>query len=180
MKHQNIDAKALQAGDLEAFRLVVRQYGPTIRSWIGQHVRDPQIIDDLAQETFVAAWDSLNRYDTQASVSGWLIAIARNRLRNYYRSTRRRSSALERYQEEFLTLLSGDSHAPCEERLSALRKCIERLPDRSHEIMQARYAGGETVTEVATRFDMEANAVSQLLHRCRKTLRNCIQQEVSW
>ena len=177
---KDIDLEALQSGDLEAFRLVVRRYGPTIRSWFGQHVRDSPLIDDLAQETFVAAWDSLSRYDTQSSVSGWLIAIARNRLRNYYRSTRRRSSAMQRYQEELITLLGGESHDTCEDKLTALRICIERLPDRSHEIIRARYDGGESVAELAERFEMEANAVKQLLHRCRKNLRSCIQQEVAW
>ena len=54
-----LDLKALQPGEAEAFRRLVREYGPTIRAWIGQHVRDPQVIDDLAQETLIAAWDSL-------------------------------------------------------------------------------------------------------------------------
>jgi RNA polymerase sigma-70 factor (ECF subfamily) len=175
-----IDLRALQSGDVQAFRQLVRLYGPTIRAWIGQHVRDPQVIDDLAQETLIAAWDALGDYRGESGVSGWLIGIARNRLRNHYRSTRRRSSAFQRYHEELITLLSGSSPEPCEEKLSALRKCIEKLPDRSHEIVRARYDGGESIAEVADRFEMEINAVNQLLHRCRKNLRSCVQQEVAW
>ena len=176
----NFNVAALQAGDPETFRLFVRTYGPTVRAWLGNHLADREQVTELAQETFIAAWDSLHRFDPETSLIAWLLGIARNRLRNHYRSSKRRSSAMERYRDELVTLLGGSDRIRSEQERGALRSCLDQLPERSLAVIRARYNEQLSVSDVADSHAMEPNAVRQLLHRSRLNLRRCIQQQVAW
>jgi len=46
-----------------------------------------QLTEDIVQETFAAAWSSLNSFNETCSPSTWFCSIAKNKLRQYYRST---------------------------------------------------------------------------------------------
>jgi len=79
----NEDIQTIQrvlAGDTDAFRrLVVRHQGPLF-ALVGNLVRDPHARDDIAQETFLAAYLHLGSYDPQrGKFSTWLLTIARNK-----------------------------------------------------------------------------------------------------
>jgi len=68
------------AGDIDAFRLLVQRYQGLLFSLVGNLVRDVTDRDDVAQETFLAAYLHLGSYDPQRGrFSTWLLTIARNK-----------------------------------------------------------------------------------------------------
>lgn len=164
------------SSDPDVFCEMIREYGPTVRAWLSRHIWDHDTVNELAQETFVAAWSSLGRYDGTSSIAAWLTGIARNRLRNHLRSKYRRSSAMERYKEQLLTLLGGEESHYTDSSLKALGQCIEKLPDRSKDIVKGRYYGSQTVADLAESHSMEPNALSQLLFRIRSKLKICMKE----
>ncbi len=69
-----------------------------VRSFLRRALDDPADADDIAQETFLAAWSRLWRYRGEASFRSWLCAIAWNKAQSMRRSRgreRRREAALE-------------------------------------------------------------------------------------
>ena len=70
-------------GDIAAFRRLVERYQRPLFSMIGNLLHDRNDCDDLAQETFLAAYQHLRSYDPRAGgFSTWLLTIARNKCLN--------------------------------------------------------------------------------------------------
>jgi RNA polymerase sigma-70 factor, ECF subfamily len=93
----NDDLRIIQKvldGDADAFRLLVERYQGPLFSLVGNLVRDRGECDDVAQETFLAAYLHLGSYDPrQGKFSTWLLTIARNKCRNGFK--KRRPLAME-------------------------------------------------------------------------------------
>jgi RNA polymerase sigma-70 factor (ECF subfamily) len=82
------------AGDIDTFRVLVERHQGPLFALVGNLVRDAADRDDIAQETFLAAYLHLGSYDPQkAKFSTWLLTIARNKCINAM--TQRRPLAME-------------------------------------------------------------------------------------
>ncbi len=64
---------------------------------------------------------------------------------------------------------------PNEEETGALRQCLDRLPDKSRQLIELHYFMELTSVDIATRMAMKADAVRRALFRLRGQLRDCIQ-----
>src|SRR5262249_46754306 len=73
------------AGNIDAFEAIVLEYGDMVRTFFASHIHDPAAIDDLAQESFITAYEKLDTFDTNGNMSHWLRGIARNKLLRYLR-----------------------------------------------------------------------------------------------
>ena len=62
------------AGDRGAFRLLVARHEKKLRAFLG-HLAGPDVADELAQEAFLKAWQSLHGFRSEARFSSWLCAI---------------------------------------------------------------------------------------------------------
>lgn len=67
-----------RAGDVRAFEMLVVKYRRRIERLIGRFVRDPDLQQDLAQETFIAAYRALGQFRGDAQFYTWLYRIAIN------------------------------------------------------------------------------------------------------
>jgi RNA polymerase sigma-70 factor (ECF subfamily) len=86
-------ARARQ-GDLAAFEEVVRRYQRRVYGVALRIVRAHDVADDVAQEAFVRAWRSLDRFDLGRPFGPWVCRIAANLAVNHVRSPRAREEAL--------------------------------------------------------------------------------------
>jgi RNA polymerase sigma-70 factor (ECF subfamily) len=73
-------------GNKEAFRALVERYQKPVFRVIYQQVSDSHIVEDIAQDVFIAAYEKLAGYDPDRSeFSTWLFTIARNKSLNHIR-----------------------------------------------------------------------------------------------
>ena len=63
-----------------------------------------------------------------------------------------------------------------EEEKGALRRCLEKLPEKSRRLIDLHYDLGVTSVEIASQMEMKAEAVRRALFRLREQLRKCIQR----
>ena len=73
-----------QRGDSAAFDALVRENESALRRFVGKRVSSEHI-DDVMQDTWIAAWGSLPRYTIRAKFRTWLYAIAANKCRDVHR-----------------------------------------------------------------------------------------------
>lgn len=104
-------ARVLAREDHNAFGELVRRYQSPIRGFLARMTRgDAHLADDLAQETFLKAWQKLQTFRGDAKFSTWLFGIAFNEFRGAAR--KRKEFALEEVEEmpveEFVN--GRDSH----------------------------------------------------------------------
>jgi RNA polymerase sigma factor (sigma-70 family) len=91
-------ARVLLRGDQNAFGELVRRHQSPVRGFLARMTRgDAHLADDLAQETFLKAWQKLKTYRGGARFSTWLFGIAFNEFR--MASRRRKELALEDVDE---------------------------------------------------------------------------------
>src|SRR6516162_3958490 len=87
-------------GRTDAFGRIVRLYALPLRSYLASQVHHLDDVDDLAQEVFLAALQSLPSFRRGDDFGAWLRGIARNKLLVYFRTQSRRSQALRRFRDE--------------------------------------------------------------------------------
>ena len=88
-----------RAGDEEAFRALTDPYRRELQLHAYRIVGSAQDAEDLLQETLLAAWRGLERFEERASVRAWLYRIATNRALDALRASRRRPEELRRMTE---------------------------------------------------------------------------------
>lgn len=131
-------------------------------------------IDDLAQEVFVVALHKLLVDRGPAATAQFLRGVAKNLLLR-----QRRSFAARREVElgdEVWREQCGEG--PEDRRASALRNCVEGLPERSRRLLQRCYADGAGRHELGAEFGMAADGIKTTLRRLRAALRACIERRM--
>src|ERR671931_1074279 len=88
-----------RAGDEEAFRTLTDPYRRELQLHVYRIVGSVHDAEDLLQETLLAAWRGLERFEQRASFRAWLYRIATNRALDALRASRRRPEELQRMTE---------------------------------------------------------------------------------
>ncbi len=167
---------AVQRGETEKFRLIVREYGLLVRGYLAARLPHQDDADDLAQEVFLIAFEKLASCDPPR-FAGWLLGIARNQLRNHWRARARREDALSRFREEVSQLVESDLEAAAGRftpvQIERLLHCIALLPDRLRRIVRGGLEGIRSET-IAAELGIKPNALYQARFRAHAALRKCM------
>src|SRR4051812_7304468 len=92
--------EAAQAGSASAFSQLVERHQQALRAFLRRACGDWALADDLAQETFLTAWDRIGRLQKGASVRAWLCGIAYNKHLSSVRSRSRERAREAAYEAE--------------------------------------------------------------------------------
>lgn len=165
------------AGNASEFSQLVREYGLPVRSFIHARVRNAADAEDLAQESFIAAFRGLAKFETSQSFEAWLIGIARHRVLGHFRATGRRHNINEKFREECLARIGDELHEVEEktghEMLNRLMACVEKLPERMRQVIRARLRG-EDGSKTATLLNTTRGAIYMLQLRANSQLKDCM------
>jgi RNA polymerase sigma-70 factor (ECF subfamily) len=164
-----------QAGDRGALDWLFQQHrGPLeaiVRRRLGRHLRQEIEVEDVLQETFLKAMQSIGSYRDQGQDSflNWLRGIAENLLLYWARQHQRaRCIPMDREVGKSCTPPSREMRR--EERFERLQEVLSQLsPEHREVILMARVEGIPT-QEIARRLGRSAAAVKQLLWRAIQKL----------
>jgi RNA polymerase sigma-70 factor, ECF subfamily len=146
---------------------------------IGVHClgyQDPEV-EDVLQETFLAAFESLHRFEGRSSLATWLSHICANRC---FLRLRRRRKVLAAQEEDLERALipraaEDDRRREVEERtghrLALLREKMALLGAPCREIVSLRDVEGVDYVEIENRLRLPLGTVMSRLSRCRETLK---------
>jgi RNA polymerase sigma-70 factor (ECF subfamily) len=130
---------------------------------------------DVLQETNLDLWNRLDDYDFDRPFLPWAFGFARQKVL-VYRRTHCRSKLM--FGEEALRLINEaciQYAAETDDRLIALRQCLQKLNPRQAALIQQRYVAKTPVKQMADKLDESVHNISSRLHRIRKALAKCIQ-----
>ncbi len=156
---------AILGGQPDAFLGIVREYGPSLRTFLGARLFHLHDLDDLAQEVFIVAYERLPTFRRSEDFGAWLRGIARNKLRHHYERTARRAGALELFQRDAASLLEVDldvvAASTQEEHLEALLRCISQLPERMRRVVRG-WLGREKALALAEEMALSVPNIYQI------------------
>jgi RNA polymerase sigma-70 factor (ECF subfamily) len=165
-----------RAGAQPAFGEIVRRYERPVRSLIGRMVRDRALAEDLAQDTFLKAFRSLNSFDASRKFSSWLFRIAHNTAIDAIRRLPHGQQELD--GQPALTPSVPPAPDPVEEAAlgQALEAALGRLrPDQRMAVL-LRYQEGFSYPEIAESLSIPEGTAKTYVHRGRKLLADLLEQ----
>ena len=148
------------AGDEEAFGEFYRKFAPMVHGIALARVPHADV-EDIVQDVFVSAFNSIVSLKNHAAPGAWLAAITRNRSAEHYRRTR---------PTEELTEDIRQNAAPRAEA-SEILDTIRSLPDAYRETLVLRLVEGMTGPEISEQTGLTPESVRVNLHRGMKMLR---------
>ena len=139
---------------------------------------DPDEAEDVAQETFLRAWNHLRRFDPARPLRPWLLSIASNLASNRRRSAGRYVSALMRaFRDEPVSSPGIEERSARQMEASELWKAVQTLSLPDQQIVYLRYFLELSVAETAQTLDVAEGTVKSRLSRALEKLRGIIQQD---
>lgn len=160
--------------DRERFSELIRGHHLGLLAYATALVKSEAAARDLVQDSCVAAWKSLAKFDVSRDFGTWMRGIVRNKWREHCRRYRR-EVALD---EETLSRLEDPFHSTAgdSELFVRLAECREKLPQPMADAVRAIYDEGRTSDEAAEVLQTKAPALRKRLERAREALRRCMSQ----
>ena len=136
-----------QAGRLAAFEALYARVAGELQRFLDAVVRDPQVVRDLVQETFLEVHRSRRTYRPPLPVRPWVFGVARNVVRRHWRESARRA----RHESPSL---AGDAAAPAASSAALmldLQRALDCLPPGKREAWLLHHDEGLSFKEIARR-----------------------------
>jgi RNA polymerase sigma-70 factor (ECF subfamily) len=176
-RQQKTDAECVRrclGGDRGAFQPLAERYYRPICAYLLKRVPQPDVVEDLAQETFLEAYRSLKSIGRPEQFASWLFGIARNRSGKWLRRPR---LALFSATDSPELAAAPSSVAALEEleeqekRLAELESGLADLPEEARRLLDLKHRQGKTCEAIAREVGRPVGTVKSLLSRAYKTLR---------
>ena len=144
-------------------------------------VQNQSVIDDLFQETMLIAWQKLDEYDRERPFGPWLRGIAAKLVMAHFRKAKSDVMMLEaetlEYLSQQLQYISERPGDTWDEKIAALRDCIEGLPDQNRQAIHLRYFEQTPASQIAAITKTTVEAIKKRLQRARTQLLDCLRRK---
>ena len=152
-------------GNNEAFDVLIDRHKDRVYSYILHYVKNPELADDIFQETFVKAIVTIkqNRYVENGRFSAWITRIAHNLIFDYFRkekSENRQSTDagdINILNRKELSEATVEDHIILSQIETDIHRLIMALPENQREVLQLRYFKDMSFKEIAMLTNVSIN-----------------------
>ncbi len=171
------------AGDQRAFELLVVKYQRRIQRLIARMVRDVDLVDDIAQETFIRAYRALHQFRGDAQFYTWLYRIAVNTAKKALLDLKRdptvSESALKSSQDDEETSRPGlelispetpETELAAKDIARTVNAALDSLPEDLRQALVLRELDGLSYEEIAEVMGCPIGTVRSRIFRAREAV----------
>jgi len=167
--------KASLQGSTQAFEVIVGRHQSLVCAITYSGTGSVEKSEELAQETFLRAWKSLDQLQDLAKFKAWLCSIARRTVQNWFRSQRQdvvgKAAPLDCAVEKVSEEAGPVEAAMMKEQQAVVARALAQIPESLREPVILFYREQKSVREVAEQLGLSENAARQRISRGRSMLR---------
>ena len=184
-KRVDVDAALVEravAGDQKAFELLVIKYQRRVQRLIGRMVRDVDLVEDIAQETFIRAYRALAQFRGEAQFYTWLYRIAVNTAKKALMDLKRNPTVSENtyksadddetslVENELTTSETPEAVLASKEIAEIINAAMESLPEELRQAITLREIEGLTYEEISEAMNCPIGTVRSRIFRAREAI----------
>lgn len=171
------------AGDQGAFELLVIKYQRRVERLIGRMVRDVDLVEDIAQETFIRAYRALHQFRGDAQFYTWLYRIAVNTAKKFLLDLKRDPTITQAAMQssddedetfyprnESITYETPESVLAAKEIAVAVNAALEALPEDLKQALTLREIDGMSYEDIAELMHCPMGTVRSRIFRAREAV----------
>jgi|SRR5665647_2107614 len=170
------------AGDQKAFELLVIKYQRRIQRLIGRMVRDVDLVEDIAQETFIRAYRALAQFRGEAQFYTWLYRIAVNTAKKALMDLKRNPTVSENsfksgdddetspLENELISSETPDAVLASKEIAEMVNAALESLPQELRQAITLREIEGLSYEEISEAMSCPIGTVRSRIFRAREAI----------
>ena len=147
---------------------IYQQYARTVYKFLLSRTQNPDLAEELTQETFYQAIRTVDRYDGSSKVSTWLCGIAKNVLFTW----RRKNHVAEDIEEQVLSVPSAEEESLKNLRRMELMKQLHNLEEPYRETVYLRLFGNLSFREIGEVMGKNENWARVTFYRGKEKLKN--------
>ena len=173
--------KRIQQGESDLFGQIFDIFADRIFRFVYLKIGDRENAKDLASETFLGAFQSVNRYKPQSNnkFSTWLFSIAHKKIVNYYRwQKNRKTISLEKISANLVDKSESNlDKINKEQQHQLIIEYLHKLPENLQEILILKFIEELDYSEIQQITGKKQGNIRVLLHRGIKKLREELQKD---
>ncbi|GAB3470162.1 RNA polymerase sigma factor RpoE [Polaromonas eurypsychrophila] len=170
------------AGDQKAFELLVIKYQRRIQRLIGRMVRDVDLVEDIAQETFIRAYRALAQFRGEAQFYTWLYRIAVNTAKKALMDLKRNPTVSENsfksddddetspLENELTSSETPEAVLASKEIAQMVNAAMDALPEELRQAISLREIEGLSYEEIAEAMNCPIGTVRSRIFRAREAI----------
>ena len=168
-------ARVVAQQDTAAYGELVRRHQSQVRNFLRKLCRDRELADDLAQDSFLHAWEKLHTYAGHGSFIGWLLKVAYTTFLQSKRKSSRYDDILEKMGH--LAEAGGSTSTVESVELSDLDRFLAVLTEEERAVMILSYACGLSHREIGDAAELPIGTVKSIIFRGKEKIRDSFEIE---
>jgi RNA polymerase sigma-70 factor (ECF subfamily) len=165
--------------DQDDFLRLFLQHQSDIRAFIGSLIRDGHAREDVFQEVSLILWRRFAEFDPTRSFGGWARGIAANKVLQAFDKNARVPLAFSPDAVQAILDAYDRSDDESIHDVDALNRCVEKLPEKSRELLRLRYQQEMKLERIAEAVRSTLHAINMALGRIRTRLAECLEARSS-
>jgi len=171
----------------------INDYGDFLYNYALSRMFSREEAEDLIQETFLAAFKSIDKFQGQSTERTWLVSILKRKIVDYYRKKGRSKEQLSDTDSPFIRDkfmygrwkegsephewdISDSTISDNEEFIDIIKKCISALPDKWKSVFSLKHIEEAPNSEICDDLEISESNIWVILHRSRLQIRQCVEK----
>jgi RNA polymerase sigma-70 factor (ECF subfamily) len=176
----------------------INQYGDGLYSWAFHKTSSKEVAEDLVQDTFLSAFNSIDSFENRSNPKTWLFSILNNKIIDYYRKAARKFTSIETDSEKegyqiteslfdnnqnwspsgYEDVWDKEKHLLDDpEFIKIFDGCLKDLPAKWNLAVLAKYRLGKEAVEICQELNITPSNYWQIIRRSKLLLKKCIEKQ---
>jgi RNA polymerase sigma factor (sigma-70 family) len=179
--------KAALKGDQVSYRAIMKKYHDQVYNLLYRMVHDKDEVEDLTQEAFIKAFNSLHNFNEEFAFSTWLYKIATNNCIDYIRKRKLQTFSIDKPLEskdgEYSFEIPDSTYEPDKtliagQRSKILEEAVNSLPEKYRQVILMRHTEDKDYQEIADELKLPLGTVKAHIFRARDMLYRRLKKKI--